>query len=123
MEDEGLEYVDWKTGEKKKVEFGDCPYTSNKILDLICPFDNTPLVQTRVAGYNPSIYCVNCGEQYFYASEIKEGLNQEKVKKIAEKKLRTFKSNLEILDIETERQKSELISKIEQAEKMGITSK
>jgi len=104
MNQEEIEYVFWKTGEKIKKKLNDSHPAEEKT-NLICPFDETPIIR----WYNEidqGYKCPNCGTNY---SGIRN--RQEDVNKYAEKHFNQLQEKL----IELEKDKKDLEKKVNHA--------
>lgn len=106
-------YQNWKTGKEEKYELNLYSSDIEHKTDLICPFDNTPILERSYYHNEHDLFCPNCGETY------SPNRTQEWINKQAKNGL--FRNRIEL--IELEKKKAKLEERIKQAEEMGISSK
>jgi len=62
MNEEKIDYRDWKTGEACQYVLNCYSHDIEHKTKLFCPFDNTPLI-FAYDDYDKSLFCPNCREK------------------------------------------------------------
>ncbi len=108
MESKIIKYKYWKTGEEMEHLLRDS-YPHETITNLICPFDQTPLI-SAYNDYAQWKFCPNCGEIY------SRNVSQEKINEQAKEHLLRDKKDLQ----ELEQTRADLEARIKHAEEVGL---
>lgn len=110
MAQEGIHYIDWKTGEEEIYHppFSILIHKTN----LICPFDNTPILDGNSYHNEHDFFCPNCWAHY-------PTINQEGINDHARKKLRKCEDELN----ELKDRESDLEARIKHAKDVGLIPK
>ena len=109
MEEEIIKYKDWKTGEEREYNPRHSSCIISKI-NLICPFDNTPILERSYYHNEHDVFCPNCGNSYPRTRDQEE-INQQAKDSI----LRNRKDLKEL-----EETKADLEARIKHAEEVGL---
>lgn len=112
MESKIIRYKDWKTGEEMEHSLRDSYPTQERIINLICPFDQTPII-SAYNDYEHWRFCPNCGELY------SRNASQEEIKEQAKEHISRDKKDLQ----ELEQTKADLEARIKHAEEVGLIPK
>ena len=107
-----IHYQDWKTGEEKEYDSTSSSDIIRKT-NLVCPFDNTPILDRIYYHNEHDFFCPNCREHY------SETNNQEEINHHAIKDALKCKDQLAGL----EKTRADLEAQVRQAEKMGLLSR
>jgi hypothetical protein len=104
-----IKYKHWKTGEEEQCDLShyiDVAYKTN----LICPFDNTPIIERSYYHNEHDTFCPNCGNSY------PRTINQKEINQQAKDSILRNKKDLN----ELEEKKADLESRIKHAEEVGL---
>ena len=110
MEKDFLKYQSWKTGEIIEQELS-ISYPSQQKTDLVCPFDNTPIIRYHDGHGGKGYECINCEIEY----SISHG-NQNEVNDFAKDYFGKMSKKI----IALENQKKNLETMLNHAKKKGL---
>jgi hypothetical protein len=108
-----IKYKDWKTGEEKEYELNQFSSEIEAKTNLLCPFDNTPLLDRSYYHNEYDLFCPNCKNPY------PRTRSQEEVNESAKKYVLRNKRDLK----ELEEKKADLEARIKHAEEVGLFRK
>jgi uncharacterized Zn finger protein (UPF0148 family) len=104
-----IKYKHWKTGEEEQWDLSHYAGVAHKT-NLICPFDDTPILDREHYHNEHDVFCPNCGNSYSRNS------TQEEINEQAKENVLRNKKTLK----ELEERKADLESKIKHAEEVGL---
>lgn len=108
-----IKYKDWKTGEEKGMDISKYAGDGIDKTDLICPFDDTPILERSYYHNEHDLFCPNCRAYYPRTRDQKEINESAKDDALRNKK--------EL--IELKKKTTDLEARIKHAEEVGLISK
>jgi hypothetical protein len=107
-----IKYKDWKTGEEKEYKLNQHSSEIETKTNLICPFDNTPILERSYYHNEYDAFCLNCRNPYSRTR------SQEEINEQAKNYFLRNKKNLKELEVV----KADLEARIKHAEEVGLIS-